>query len=589
MNRRFFALALAAALLCAVPLSARAVFSDVPDHAYYADAVSWAVENRVTDGMSETEFAPDAPCTRAQIVAFLWKLSGRPEADGAVAFQDVSESDWFYPAVRWAVAEGVTNGVTPQTFEPDRVCTRAEGAAFLYKFYGGEEVCSWLPFKDVPADAWYRAALCWAYGEGVVNGVLAGRYAPFGSFTRAHIVTMLYRAEHRTADFFETAVYLGVEGYGTDAADRSNLDSFHYRFFSRGETWTCTMAPDDGVYAFQNHLEEGEAYRLHRESGVLTHLLDAEIVTLKDADLPGKQCYAVALEAGHTAAAPAAAQEGDRAAIDGDFIYRLQPQPDASVPVSGEPGLRTIRNFLANALMPVGNALYVYGGGWNWQDNAASDQTRSVALPESWNRFFQGQTADYNYKNTDPAASFYPFHGWNAYYFAGLDCSGYVGWAVYRTLNTADLGAGFVGSASAQAEDFAHRGLGSLSYDTAALRPGDVVSIGGHVWICVGRCGDGSLVILHSTPSPSRTGQKGGGAQLGAIGESESCEAYRLIERYLSAYYPAWYARYVPTLQSPGLYLAVKGVFSWNGETLSDPEGLRNMAAPEVLASLFGE
>ena len=88
-----------------------------------------------------------------------------------------------------------------------------------------------------------RPALCWAYGAGVVNGVLAGRYGPYGSFTRAHIVTMLYRAEHRAADFFETAVYLGVEDYGTEAADKNRLDAFRYRFFSRGETWTCAMAP----------------------------------------------------------------------------------------------------------------------------------------------------------------------------------------------------------------------------------------------------------------------------------------------------------------------------------------------------------
>ena len=588
MYRRLFTLALAAALLCAASISARAAFSDVSGDAYYADAVSWAVENRVTDGMSETEFAPDAPCTRAQIVAFLWKLSGRPEAKGEIAFQDVAESDWFCPAVRWAVAEGVTDGVTPQTFEPDRVCTRAEGAAFLHKFYGGEESCSWLPFRDVPADAWYRPALCWAYGAGVVNGVLAGRYGPYGSFTRAHIVTMLYRAEHRAADFFETAVDLGVEGYGTDAADKSRLDAFRYRFFSRGETWTCAMAPDDGVYAFQNHLEEGEAYRLHRENGVLTHLLDAETVTLADADLAGKQSYVVSLNPGQTAVSPGAAQPGDRAAIDGTVIYRLLPQPEVSVPVSGEPGVRTVRNFLANALMPVGNALYVYGGGWNWQDNAASDQTRSVAMPDSWSRFFGSRTADYHYKNPDSAASFYPFRGWNAYYYAGLDCSGYVGWAVYRTLNTTDYGAGYVGSASGQAADFARRGLGALSYDTAALCPGDIVSISGHVWICVGRCGDGSLVILHSTPSPSRTGQKGGGVQLGAIGGSEGCEAYRLISQVIPTHYPAWYERYLPTLQSPELYLSVKGVFSWSGETLSDPDGFRNMTAAEVLSVLFG-
>ena len=261
----------------------------------------------------------------------------------------------------------------------------------------------------------------------------------------------------------------------------------------------------------------------------------------------------------------------------------------ASPPVRSVPGERTVLNFLRSALMPVGRALYVYGGGWNWQDTAASEQACSVDLPESWGRFFAAQTADYNYKSADPAQSYYPFGGWNEYHYAGLDCSGYVGWAVNRALRASDGGEGYVCSAAGQARMLADLGLGIFSGSTANLRPGDIVSISGHVWICLARCGDGSVVILHSTPSLSRTGVKGGGAQIGALGSSQNCEAWRLASEYMQRYYPQWSERYAPALRSYETYTDVSrgGVFRWTA--LSDPEGLRGMTAREVLRCLFSE
>lgn len=561
-------------------LPCAAAFVDVPQEAYYADAVDWAVKHRVTDGMTADTFCPDAPCTRAQIVSFLWKLSGRPASDLSEPFADVDASDWFYPAVCWAYETGAARGVTPTEFQPERTCTRAEGAAFLYQFYAETAPSGWLPFQDVPSDAWFAPAVRWAYERSVVNGVMNSRFQPNGSFQRVHIVTMLHRAEE-TAPAWSTAVFLGVENYGAV----EHKDAFRYRFFLEGQTVTCAIAPDGGDYAFQNHLMEGEAYRVQIENGVLARLLDAPLSSVSDAD--GKAVYRVSIAPGGAKVEKSAFAPGFRTALGETCAFLLPSGEITEPPVAGEAGVRTVRNFLSNALMPVGRTLYVYGGGWNWQDTGASELCRSAALPDVWQRFFLSQTGHYNYKKPSPAESWYPFGGWNEYYYAGLDCSGYVGWAVYRTLNGADGGEGFVCSASRQASELAARGLGAVCGSTANLRPGDVVSISGHVWICLGTCADGSIVILHSTPSPSRTGEKGGGVQLGAIGSSRDCEAFRLADWYLSRYYPAWYERYAPSLKDPGSYLAANGVFTWSA--LSDPEGVRAMSAPEVLRLLFAE
>ena len=113
-------------------------FSDVPANAYFADAVKWAVENGVTNGLSDTMFGPYAPCTRAQIVTFLWRAAGSPEPKTASSFTDVSASAYYAKAVAWAVENGITNGMTETTFAPDATCTRGQSVTFLYRAYQGK-------------------------------------------------------------------------------------------------------------------------------------------------------------------------------------------------------------------------------------------------------------------------------------------------------------------------------------------------------------------------------------------------------------------------------------------------------------------
>ena len=168
-------------------------FVDVPTSAYYYDAVYWAAENGVTYGTSATTFSPNASCTRAQMVTFLWRAAGSPEPENAVnPFTDVSATAYYYDAVLWAVGEGITNGTSATTFSPDATVTRGQTVTFLWR-YDGSPVVSSGSFADVPADAYYASAVAWAVSEGVTNGTSATTFSPDAACTRAQIVTFLYR------------------------------------------------------------------------------------------------------------------------------------------------------------------------------------------------------------------------------------------------------------------------------------------------------------------------------------------------------------------------------------------------------------
>ena len=179
-------------------------FTDVPGNAYYADAVAWAVANGVTNGTSATTFSPDKPCTRAQVVTFLWRAAGCPAVDRASSpFTDVDPGAYYYDAVRWAVAQGITNGTGATTFSPDKPCTRAQVVTFLWRAEGKPEatepgenetlVMGENPFTDVDGNAYYYKAVLWAVAKGVTTGTGAATFSPDKTCTRGQIVTFLYR------------------------------------------------------------------------------------------------------------------------------------------------------------------------------------------------------------------------------------------------------------------------------------------------------------------------------------------------------------------------------------------------------------
>lgn len=168
-------------------------FADVATDAYYYDAVKWAVEKGVTNGVSETLFGPDQACTRAQIVTFLWRAAGSPEPKSGSSFADVAMDAYYAKAVAWAVENGITKGTSETTFHPDETCTRAQGVTFLYRALGKLAAVQ-AGFTDVAADSYYADAVNWAAENGVTKGISETLFGPDGSCTRAQIVTFLYRA-----------------------------------------------------------------------------------------------------------------------------------------------------------------------------------------------------------------------------------------------------------------------------------------------------------------------------------------------------------------------------------------------------------
>ena len=420
----------------------------------------------------------------------------------------------------------------------------------------------------------------------------------------------------------ENAVYLGIKGYGTKAADGDYMerDAFTHLFSVNGKTMEFTLANDDGKYAIQNKLQEGYVYDLSTQGSVVTDAnlaaataegeiteMSTSTVTIGGKEYPYTAMYQIDNTAAGAATVTVASYPvGKTAKVYGDTVYLTFIAEPYTAPVSGTAGVKTLKNYLKTALEPVGTTLYVYGAGWDWQDNLSSNQSMTIGLSQSWIDFFQQQDANYTYKNSaDHAHSYYPHNSWNQYYYAGLDCSGYVGWVVYNVMHTQNSvntdNDGYVMSSTKMAKTFADKGWGTWTRDIKSFKPGDIFSMSGHVWTVLGVCDDGSIVFLHSTPSDSKAGQGGGGVQLSALNpnsdDDKNCEAYKLVTKYMTKYYPEWSDRYDPVLRSYDSYATpasgseYSGNFSWNldGSGLTDPEGYANMSAAEILADLFGE
>ena len=169
-------------------------FEDVADDAYYAKAIAWAVDKGITKGASGTTFSPNAACTRAQTVTFLWRAMGSPEPVGTVnPFTDISSDAYYYKAVLWAVEKGITNGAGAATFSPNDVVTRGQAVMFQYRAAGKPAAGTRNPFSDVKSDDYCYDAVLWAAKESVTAGTSAAAFSPASDCTRAQIVTFLFR------------------------------------------------------------------------------------------------------------------------------------------------------------------------------------------------------------------------------------------------------------------------------------------------------------------------------------------------------------------------------------------------------------
>lgn len=169
------------------------IFGDVPVDAYYYEAVKWAADKGITGGVGGNLFAPDQPCTRAQIVTFLWRAAGSPSPKSMSSFADVPADAYYAKAVAWAVENGITSGTGGGKFSPDAPCTRAQCVTFLYRAAGSPAVSGSPAFSDVASDAYYAKAVKWAEVTGLTTGIGSGLFGSDGNCTRAQIVTFLYR------------------------------------------------------------------------------------------------------------------------------------------------------------------------------------------------------------------------------------------------------------------------------------------------------------------------------------------------------------------------------------------------------------
>ena len=429
------------------------------------------------------------------------------------------------------------------------------------------------------------------------------------------------------------AVYLGVQGYGTVSG--SQKEHFRHRFCVNGKEYIWAIDSKKRTYPIQNQLEEGSIYDVTVANGIVSSVKKKSGsfagtvtgITSKTLTVDGKklslpplaQVWSINTRPGGASVSRktlADVKKGSTVRIfmnrnnQVDRIY-LTPVGESYIPpVKGVPGKKTLKNFLSLAMEPVGVTLYVYGGNWDWAGEGGFPLGEEIGVSPARVEFFRRQDENYTYeRGSDPSRSYYPSRGWHQYYFAGMDCSGYVGWVLYNLMNTKSGGRPYVSKSTYMAQRLAERDhLGTMDYGQPGVNsngeacrsfgkskfyPGDVFSMNGHVWISLGQCADGSVLILHSTPSPSRSGKKGGGVQLTGVGKKNS-QAHQLAKTYMSRYFPECSRRYEAIYHTWSFYTDVTGTaagkFSWDTKNvLKDPQGYRNMTPEKILADLFCE
>jgi len=232
----------------------------------------------------------------------------------------------------------------------------------------------------------------------------------------------------------------------------------------------------------------------------------------------------------------------------------------------------TMEKFLQIALEPVGTTMYIWGGGWDSEDSNAGATSTRIGVSPTWERYAKLQDESYDFEE----------HNWERE--NGLDCSGYVGWVLYNTFETEDGQTGYVMSSTNMAETYAEWGFGKRIKRPKEFLPGDIVSMEGHVWISLGTCADGSVLLVHSSPP----GVMVCGTQMtipnGTSKDGKSI-AIRLAEEYMSTYYPEWYRRY-PNCSKPNTYLENVTLMRWNDKTLTNAKTFQKLSGEEVLEYL---
>ena len=230
---------------------------------------------------------------------------------------------------------------------------------------------------------------------------------------------------------------------------------------------------------------------------------------------------------------------------------------------------KTMQEFLKIAMEPVGQTMYVWGGGWNEEDTGAGIEATTLGLSSQWKIFFEQQSSNYDYQTT-----LYQIHD-------GLDCSGYVGWGIYNLMESESGQSGYVMKSQEMASTYASYGWGTFTpySEVTDHKPGDIFSNEGHVYISLGTCDDGSVLLVHSSPPGVRL--------CGTLLPSgESSKAVELASSIMSTHYPEWFEKY-PSCEVDLSYLTNYDQFQWNADTLSDAQFIQNLSAEEIADLLW--
>ena len=299
MKRKIFCLLLSLALLCSLlPIPAAFAaqtikraggsnpFTDVKEKDYYYEPVLWAVANSITTGTSKTTFSPDNPCTRAQVVTFLWRAAGSPEPTQTNhPFTDVPAGQYYYKAVLWAVEEGITAGTSKTTFSPDESCTRAQVVTFLWRAAGEPTPQkNDNPFSDVPQGQYYYNAVLWAVEEGVTAGTSKTTFSPDEPCTRGQIVTFIYR--YMTSDEPLTIVFQPDDYYMTSSQEDAEFSviikggSAPYTYewvtcYDNREVWAEPVTSTGSIYMFTRNISDYD-FDENRDIGVFCVITDSK-------------------------------------------------------------------------------------------------------------------------------------------------------------------------------------------------------------------------------------------------------------------------------------------------------------------------
>ena len=224
----------------------------------------------------------------------------------------------------------------------------------------------------------------------------------------------------------------------------------------------------------------------------------------------------------------------------------------------------TIEKFLKTALEPVGSTMYIWGGGWNSADCEAGESSTRFGLSSQWEKFAQMQNENYDFNE-------HRYEREN-----GLDCSGFVGWTLYNTFEKEEGQGGYVTLSTDMAKRMAERGWGKLIKNPKEFLPGDIISMEGHVWICLGSCEDGSVLLVHSSPP---------GVSVCGTASQEESEAVRLATTFMTNCHPKWQEKY-PNREVSKAYLENVVLFRWSKSVMKDAKEMQEKSAEEIMRIL---